>query len=872
MRAGSVQPGALLKLSMARPSKAAAAFLLFFGLVFFVPGLFALFAFLAKSPGQDASTTIASAGIAVLFVLVGGGLAFAALVGYRAMKAQAALEESNPGSPWLWRKDWAVRRAESQKKKSYIAAWIFCVLGNLFVLPFAVAMFPALYRQHDPRAFLVLAFCSIGPILFLSAVRATLRHRRFGDTYFEFYSLPFAPGSSLSGRIHLQLDSDADRGVDLRLSCIRKTVTGSGDNGSTAQTVLWQSDAHLSSGTLGMDSSGRTIPVEIPIPPDAYVTDKDNPSDQVLWLLQARADLPGINYSDEFEVPVFRTAASGQPASADSARGSFGSAGSSLAETESAPIPAPANPKVIISSQPGGTEFYFPAFRTPSRGIFLLIFTAVWTGAVYFLYRSSAPGIFAAFFGFMDVVLVLALFHVLLGTARIRVGNGEIAWTTKILGIGSMRRFPFSQVGAIVPITSGQTGGSQTNQYAIRLITSDGRRFTLADEISRRQEARWIVSQIESLAGLKIDTRVQVDAPFGAPAQPPQPFQPAFDATHSGQSGMSLPGNSVAFPRQPKSLAGAVISFAVFGIVVLGLFAWQFLRIASFRSSANSRRGNRTSATARLKQPPARRVFGTPMTDADVARVLALPAQAQSEELLERAIQHDQRALGLFDQQVETWVGHINLTDRMKQLEYRAQYSKDLRVRYAGADISLTLDGWQKNEETADLLIDRARTDQQYRAAAVYFLGMLAGRGVAYDKIHPVLLDYAQHNPDATVRQWAVEGMRYLGKDETLPELWESFTQDSSMSVRNRAGCNLSDCGNFTRAQRMRMVPKFLDLLADSNLPPQMRTWCFMALHEITDENLPNDLPAWQDWYGKHGAGKLAEFERLNWWQVRGDE
>lgn len=92
------------------------------------------------------------------------------------------------------------------------------------------------------------------------------------------------------------------------------------------------------------------------------------------------------------------------------------------------------------------------------------------------------------------------------------------------------------------------------------------------------------------------------------------------------------------------------------------------------------------------------------------------------------------------------------------------------------------------------------------------------------------------------------------------------------MSVRDRAGCNISDCGNFTRAQRMRMAPKFLDLLADPSTSAQMRTWSFMALHEITDQNLGSDAQAWQTWYGQHGAGKLAEFERLDWWQVRGDE
>ncbi len=208
----------------------------------------------------------------------------------------------------------------------------------------------------------------------------------------------------------------------------------------------------------------------------------------------------------------------------------------------------------------------------------------------------------------------------------------------------------------------------------------------------------------------------------------------------------------------------------------------------------------------------------------------------------------------------------------MKDLERRSEFSRDLRVRYANADLNLSMDGWQKNDEAAEKLIDRARNDAQYRAAAVYFMGMMAGRGVAYDRIYPVLLDYAKHDPDAQVRVWAVEGMRYLGTDEALDQLFDSFENDPSSQVRDRAGCNASDCGNFKRAQRMRMVPYFISLTQDPNTTAQTRSWSFLALHEITDENLPNDAKVWQDWYEQHGSEKLVQFEQADWWQVRGDE
>jgi|SRR5579859_2141989 len=844
---------------MTRPSKGAAVFVTFFGLMFFVPGILALITFVTGQPGQAASSKIAGAAIAVVFTSIGAGLVYLAAVGYRKLKEQAATEEAHPQSPWLWKHDWAASRAESQNKGKELTLWIICIFCNMILLPIVSSVLPDLLNKRDPHAFVVLGVASIGVILFVAALRASLRHHRFGNTYFEFYSLPFSPGGRLAGKIHFQFASRADHGIDLRLTCVRKTQTGSGNNRSILQTVLWQADQNVSSGMLGMDSSGRTIPVEFAIPANAYVTDLDNPSDQLLWMLHAEADVPGINYRDDFEVPVFRTSTAASVV-VDSSASPAGFATAPVADADSAAVPAPSHPQVVISSQAGGTEFYFRPLRTPARAVFLLVFAAIWTGVVYMLFRSNAPWFFAAVFGAFDLLPIIALFHVALSSTRILVGNGEIVCSTRTVGIGSAKRFPISDIDALFPVTSGQQGGgSQNTVYAIRLHMKNGKRITLADEISSRQEARWVVSQIESLAGLKIDTSVQWDAPLGVSALPPQPNQQILSPTR--------PGSQNARTASAKSTA---LSFVIFGILVVSMFAWQGRRFSTLKSMANSRA--RTSRPAAASKVPAKRIFAQPMTDADAARINALPAQDQAEELLERAIEHDSRALELFDQNVEGWLGKINMSDRMRQLERRSQYSNDLRVRYANADINLTLEGWQKNEQAADLLIARAQTDSPYRAAAVYYLGMLAGRGVAYDKIHPVLLNYAKHDADATVRQWAVEGMRYLGKDEALDELWDSFTHDPAMNVRNRAGCNISDCGNFTRRQRMRMVPKFLELLQDSKTNPQMRGWCFMALREITDANIPGDPQAWQDWYGKHGAAKLAEFEAMDWWRVRGDE
>jgi hypothetical protein len=321
---------------------------------------------------------------------------------------------------------------------------------------------------------------------------------------------------------------------------------------------------------------------------------------------------------------------------------------------------------------------------------------------------------------------------------------------------------------------------------------------------------------------------------------------------------------------QRPALAPRVRAALVMGIAVL--FGGIFFLTGRSLMFKNQPARPRTPRSVKITKSPVQPVNYSSLTDSDVQRLQAMPEQAQAEELLERAIRHDSRALDLFEQNIGIWLGDIKLSEHMKQLERRSRFSTDLRVRNANADLNLAMDGWSKTDNSVDLLIAKAESDPGYRQAAVYFMGMMAGRGVGYDRIYPVLVEYARENPDANVRQWAVEGMRYLGTDEALDVLFESFTHDPSDAVRNRAGCNISDCGNFMRKQRMRMVPKFIELVEDPQTTPLMRNWSFMALREITDESLPADAAAWRDWYMQNGTEKMAEFEQMDGWKVRGDE
>jgi hypothetical protein len=796
-----------------------------------------------------------------IFASIGGGVIYAGIYGNRKLKEQAAIEESNPQSPWLWQKDWAASRAESRNRNSAFGLWALAIFVNGIVFTIGVSIVPQLWRASDPKAFFPLVFCVVGVILAGAAIRASIRRKRFGQTYFEFASLPFSPGRTLKGSIHLRFNTNARHGIDLRLSCVRQVITGGGKNRSTLQSVLWQADKNVPQSSLAPGPMGdAVIPVEFSIPSDAYESNHDDPNDQVLWLFHAQADVPGVNYSDDFEVPVFRLTPSSSSALASLSEpapiflsDAQGAAVPPAFQSDPTDVAVPQNPKVVVSAgMDGSTEFYFPAFRNPSQVLTYIFFAVVWTAIVYFLAHSKAPLFFTVVFGLFEIPLIYALIRAALVSFRIRAVNGRIVRRRALLGIGGAREFLFSDIAQILPVTKAQQPGSPAS-YSLRLQLKNGEKATLVDMIDNRQEARWVAAQLEKLAGLKLDTHVAVDNVLGGYGPPPQ----------RGPSPSRYPAR---FGR--NSPAAVAVGIALF-LAWTGFVGYRFFSHGYGKPTRISRGAAPPKSLPR--QAAHSPLTGIDLQNPDLQHLQTLPAQAQAEELLDRAIRHDTGALELFEQNIGAW-HDLQLTPQMTELERRSQFSTDLRVRYANADLNLAINGVPKTGAEADALIAQAQADPAHRAFSVYAMGMLAGRGVAYDRIYPVLVDYAKHDSDPQVRQWAVEGMRYLGTDEALDQLFDSFSHDPSGAVRDRAGCNVSDCGNFKRKQRLRMVPKLIDLAADPQTTPQMRNWTFLALNEITDAALPADPSAWRDWYAQHGAEKMAEFEHLDWWTVRGDQ
>jgi HEAT repeat protein len=249
-----------------------------------------------------------------------------------------------------------------------------------------------------------------------------------------------------------------------------------------------------------------------------------------------------------------------------------------------------------------------------------------------------------------------------------------------------------------------------------------------------------------------------------------------------------------------------------------------------------------------LQGPPAP-ASASVLSEHEIEALDSMSAQGQAELLLERAINHYAGTSEQIDARVGRWRGHITLNARLNNLFMTAINSDDLRVRAAGVEVDIAARNLEKSPATVDRLEPDARSGEQGpRANALWDLGLLGNRGVEPARVREILLD-AIHDPNENIRYWAVEGLAYLGTDETIEPLLGIFHDDPSPKIRERAACSLAQSGMLSQSQRHAAVPKLLDYSDDSSLDAQTRTWVFQALRDITGQSLPHDSAAWRRWY-----------------------
>jgi len=228
-----------------------------------------------------------------------------------------------------------------------------------------------------------------------------------------------------------------------------------------------------------------------------------------------------------------------------------------------------------------------------------------------------------------------------------------------------------------------------------------------------------------------------------------------------------------------------------------------------------------------------------------------MKAQKQAETLLELAVGRTAGANEQISSRVDTWQGKVRWTPQIASLTAAALNSRDLRVRESGIEVELAAYGLAKNSASFEYLVKTVDSgNHRQKIWALWALGLMGNRGVEPDRVAEILTAHLK-DADVESRQWAVEGLSLAATDGSIQPLLITMHDDPAPIVRERAACGLAEAGMFTRQQRMSAVPELLNYTSDPALDAQTHGWAFQALHDITQQQLPNDSAAWRSWYEK---------------------
>jgi hypothetical protein len=218
----------------------------------------------------------------------------------------ASLQASAPDQPWLWRPEWTARRIPDQRRNITTFLWIFAIFWNAVSFPVSFLVVRDWPKDQDPAVLLVLIFPVIGLGLIIAATYTSLRRLKFGVSVCTIDTVPIRRGHTFHGEIEMRGDAVPEEGYRLRLLCVRRIVRGSGKSQSVDEQALAQQEMRVSAASaMRSPTGGVRIPFSMAVPSEGKSCDIRNPRDQILWRLEAAAELPGIDYAASFELPVF---------------------------------------------------------------------------------------------------------------------------------------------------------------------------------------------------------------------------------------------------------------------------------------------------------------------------------------------------------------------------------------------------------------------------------------------------------------------------------------------------------------------------------------------------------------------------------------
>lgn len=422
----------------------------------------------------------------LLFGAAGIGIILYALTAGRRRRKSRALQQSHPDEPWRWRAEWNSGVLPSDNGKMLKFIGFFALVWNLISLPLPFMLWREVTAKANPAALIGLVFPLVGLALIIWLGRLWLADRRYGRATFTLDTLPAALGDRLSGELTVPASLPAGSMLRVHLDCVRRRTTGSGRHRSTTEDLLWQDEQRLPLQPHHL-LQGTRVHLVFPLPADQPPSDDTDPENRVLWRLRAQADVPGVDFSALFEVPVFRVA-TGTHAPEQ------GPAVSEAAE--------PADwRRTGVEPRYGaeGFEYYFAPARNKGIASGLTLIALVFSGATAALWLADQL-LMALIFGLFSLILLWASLHTWLIRSRLVPGHGRLRMRRGYTASGKLRDIGAADISAIT-FEPGMRAG-HTQYYDLIAELAGGRRIRLADMLRGRRDTGALARHLSAAIGL----------------------------------------------------------------------------------------------------------------------------------------------------------------------------------------------------------------------------------------------------------------------------------------------------------------------------------------------------------------------------------
>ena len=431
----------------------------------------------------------------IVFGGIGAGIMFWGRYTKKAHANENELQTLYPQQPWMWKEEWQSNIIKSSNKTllwfSAIFATFWCLISTplLFIIPGEVL------DKQNYLALIGLLFPIVGIGLAMWAIRNYFQWKKFGASELHLDNIPARLGRTVRANLHIPAELTNQDQCVVVFECIHKYTSGSGDNRSTRESILWQDQQRIRVNASNFD--GHTIPIEFKLPNDMPISDWSDSNSEHFWRVRAEAKLPGVDYSANFIIPVFELDQSNLSEEERYEENFFAELGATDSTSDNGDWQ---HLNLAYEQTVQGSQYTFGRARIKSIAFMLTIMAVVFGGVGLWLLGTKQSIFIGSIFSFFGFFLTWGTLHQWLYKSKFTVAYNCLKLRSGWFMTNS-KEFQLNDIKRIYKNSS--MSSNNLKYYGIYVDTNEKKNIKLAENLVGNRDIDSLIAKISEELGLK---------------------------------------------------------------------------------------------------------------------------------------------------------------------------------------------------------------------------------------------------------------------------------------------------------------------------------------------------------------------------------